>query len=111
MNYIYPDNFISKHLTKDMLERGYKQGLIRLTTDTEFYEYADPAADGEIGVVCAIGDYWFYFGGEEAECSSVKEYKENHTENSIIKSIYDTIIALAEDWELNGDECMCATCS
>lgn len=96
----------STKLTRDMIERGYKQGVVRLTTDTEFDEYAPSAADDEVGVVCAIGDNWFYFGGEKAENSTVKEYKANIPEETIITEIHDTILALAkDDWELNGAEC------
>lgn len=95
---------LSTKLTRDMIERGYKQGVVRLTTDTEFY--APPAADNDVGVVCSIGEYWFYFGGEEAETSTVAEYKANIPEETIIAEIHDTLLSLAEDdWETNGDDC------
>lgn len=93
-------------ITKEMITQGYKYGIIRLTTDTEFYENAESNTDEEIGVVCAIGDNWFYFGGEEADCSTIVEYKKNFTEDTIIQQIYDTIQTFSEDWELNGDEYM-----
>lgn len=93
-------------ITKEMITQGYKHGIIRLTTDTEFYENAKSNTDGEIGVVCAIGDSWFYFGGEEANYSTIVEYKKNFTEDTIIQQIYDTIQAFLGDWELNGDEYM-----
>lgn len=100
---------LSTKLSRDMIERGYKQGIVRLATDTYFvsgvYEYAESAADDDVGVVCAIGDNWFYFGGEEAETSTVKEYTANIPEESIITQIHDAILGLAKDWELNGDEC------
>jgi hypothetical protein len=92
------------YITKEMISHSYKQGVVRLTTDTEFY--APPAANDDVGVVCAIGDSWFYFGGEEAETSTVKEYTANIPEESIITQIHDTILSLAKDWDLNGDECM-----
>ena len=96
---------LSTKLTKQLIERGYKQGVIRLTTDTEFYENARLPLIMKSCVVCAIGEYWFYFGGEEAESSTVAEYKANIPEDTIITEIHDSILGLAEDWETNGDEC------
>ena len=100
---------LSTKLSRDMIERGYKQGIVRLATDTYFvpgvYENAESAADDDVSVVCAIGDNWFYFGGEKAENSTVKEYKANIPEDTIITEIHDSILGLAEDWETNGDEC------
>lgn len=59
-------------ITKDMVVNGYKQGLIRLA----IVEYA-------VGVVCVIGDNWFYFGGDLAEISTVEEYKKYVSEESL----------------------------
>jgi len=84
-------------ITRDMVASGYKHGLIRLTTDTEFYK-------NEIGVVCAIGDYWFYFGGEEAESLSVAEYKKNFSQDTIVDQIYDTLKDFLKDLDCFGDE-------
>ena len=44
-------------ITKDMIKRGYEQGLIKLVIE--------PNMKSE--VVCQIGDNWFYFGGITAE--------------------------------------------
>lgn len=97
---------MDKIITKEMIIQGYKQGIIRLTTDTEFFKTSNLLTIGKTGVICVIGEGWFYFGGEEAECSTVVEYKKNFTEDTIIQQIYDTIQVFSEDWELNGDEYM-----
>lgn len=96
---------LSTKLTRDMIERGYKQGLVRLTTDTEFYKNARLPLIMKSCVVCAIGDEWLYFGGEKAETSTVKEYTANIPEETIISEIYSAILELAENWKKNGDEC------
>lgn len=80
-------------ITKDMVVNGYKQGLIRLA----IVEYA-------VGVVCVIGDNWFYFGGDLAEISTVEEYKKYVSEESLIKKIYDTLEMFSEETEMLGDE-------
>ena len=80
-------------ITKDMVVNGYKQGLIRLA----IVEYA-------VGVVCVIGDNWFYFGGDLAEISTVEEYKKYVSEENIIQKIYDTLKMFSEKTEMFGDE-------
>ena len=80
-------------ITKDMVVNGYKQGLIRLV----IVEYA-------VGVVCVIGDNWFYFGGDLAEISTVEEYKKYISEENLIKKIYDTLEMFSEETEMLGDE-------
>ena len=80
-------------IIKDMVMNGYKQGLIRLA----IVEYA-------AGVVCVIGDNWFYFDGELAEILTVEEYKKYVSEENIIKKIYDTLEMFSEETEMFGDE-------
>lgn len=68
-------------ITKDMIKRGYEQGLIKLVTDPNM----------ESGVVCQIWDNWFYFGGTTAEEMTVEEYKKAIPEDTIISEIYETL--------------------
>lgn len=91
-------------ITKEMIEQGYKQGLIRLTTGEEFSDYYGFLDDSGTGVLCAIGEYFFYFGGEEAELLTVAEYKKIFSEDTIIDQIHSTLEAFAEDEDLNGVE-------
>lgn len=95
---------MTEKITRDMIASGYKQDVIRLTTGKEFSDYYGFLDDKDIGVLCVIGDYWFYFGGEEADLLSVAEYKKNFSEDTIIDQIHSTLEAFAEDEELNGDE-------
>ena len=99
-------NILKDLLTKEMVERGYKQGIIKLTTYFEFTDNNYRTEDDNVGVICAIGDYWFYFGCEEAGNSTVEEYKKNIPEDIIIEEIYNALLGLGDDWDLNGDECM-----
>lgn len=71
---------------------GYKAGHIRLGVS--------PNGDG---IVCFIGDGWFYFGGETAErYSNVKAFRQDVTEDVILKDIYGVLEAFAasKDGEL-----------
>lgn len=99
-------NILKDLLTRKMIEQGYKQGIIKLTTYADYYNYVEQTKDDKVGVICVIGDHWFYFGGEEAEISTVEEYKNNIPENTIIGEIYDTLLGFGDDWEFYGDECM-----
>lgn len=72
---------INKRITKKMIREGYNNGVIKLITN----EDAD-------GVVCQIGDNWFYFGGIEAEnYTDVKQYTKDMSKNEIIKDIYEVL--------------------
>ena len=71
----------------NMVKAGYAAGLVRLMDS--------PHDDG---VVCGIGEHWFYFGGEEAEGCSVEEYKANVPESTIIEEIFNVL----DDFEGNG---------
>ena len=82
-------------ITKDMVADGYKQGLIRLAT----LEYA-------AGIVCVIGDNWFYFGGTTAEEMTVEEYKKAIPEDTIISEIYETLEDFKDDFDTFDDEYM-----
>ena len=83
-------------ITKNMVADGYKQGLIRLAT----LEYA-------AGIVCVIGDNWFYFDGTDenlAEILTVEEYKKYVSEENIIEYIYDTLEMFSGETDMFGDE-------
>ena len=72
---------INKKITKKMIREGYKKGVIKLITN----EDAD-------GVVCQIGDNWFFFGGLESELyNDAKQYAEDMRENEILRDIYDAL--------------------
>ena len=65
-------------ITKNMIHMGYTQGVVQLVIS--------PNNDG---VVCQIGDGWFYFGGCTAEeYDSVEAYKRDTTTETIISEIY-----------------------
>lgn len=65
-----------KSIDEKMIVAGLEKGIIELIDS--------PHGDG---VVCKIGDNWFYFGGEEAERSTVGEYKQNIPKDVIVKDI------------------------
>lgn len=78
-----------KFITKDMIKRGYNQGLIKLI--------ASPNGDG---IACQIGDYWFYFGGQTAEeFDDVEEYKSVMLTSDIIKDIYEVLKEFKTEFE------------
>lgn len=65
-------------ITKEMIQKGYNQKLINLISS--------PHNDG---IVCQIGDNWFYFGGQTAEeYDNVENYKNDIPLSDIINEIY-----------------------
>lgn len=68
-------------ITKNMVKEGYKKGIIKLIPSPNYD-----------GIVCKIGDYWFYFGGITAEeCDDVDEYKSVVLESDIVNDIYEVL--------------------
>ena len=68
-------------ITREMVAKGLKTKVISLIMS--------PIGDG---VVCKIGDTWFYFGGMTAEeYNSVETYKEEIPHDTIISEIYEAL--------------------
>lgn len=70
--------------TKDLIEKGFKQGLINLIMS--------PNGDG---VACKIGNdtlpNWFCFGGLTAEeCNTVEQFQKIVPQEDIIQEITET---------------------
>lgn len=79
-----------RRITREMIKEGYEKDLVSLVWS--------PSDDG---VVCIIGDYWFYFGEKtETECKSVEEYKHAVLEDAIIDHIWEALNELY----VSGDE-------
>lgn len=83
-----------KRITMQMIANGIQNDKILFVTD--------PNTDS--GTVCKIGEYWFYFGGVEAEEQNPVEYLCNTGLRDVISEVYDTLIAfedtpeLADEW-------------
>lgn len=76
-------------ITYDMVNAGYEEGLIKLIES--------PNGDG---IVCKIGDNWFYFGGQTAEeYKDVESYKNDIPKEDIIKEIYEVLNELSTELE------------
>lgn len=76
-------------ITKEMIEAGYKAGIVELCE-----------SPNDDGVVCKIGEIWFYFGGLTAEESTVEEYKNCVPEEDIVDEIYGVL----DDFRKDGEE-------
>lgn len=70
-------------ITKELIRKGIESKVIRFESDPD-------GIDG-LGTVCAIGEYWFYFGGLTAEELAPDEYQENVPMEEIIDEIYDVL--------------------
>ena len=83
---LWEGNKMSKVLfTKDLIEKGFKQGLINLILS--------PNGDG---IACKIGNgtvsNWFYFGGLTAEeYDSVEQYQKDIPEETIVQEIIEVL--------------------
>lgn len=75
-DYYMKDEIISK----EMILKGLEKGVVRIINNPN---------DGEIAA--QIGDYWFYFAGQENNELSVKEYLELYTNEEIAEYIEATI--------------------
>ncbi len=73
-------------ITEQMIADGYDKKLVRLMN-----------SPNDDGTVCRIGDYWFYFGGQRAECMSAEEYRTNTHRNDIIREIFETLDDFKKD--------------
>lgn len=81
-------------ITKEMVENGYKSGVIRLDV-----------SPNEDGIVCFIGDIWFFFGGMTAEeFKSVEDYQRDIPRESIIDDIFNALESFREDGEAGHEE-------
>ena len=80
-------------ITKNMIHMGYTQGVVQLVI-----------SPNDDGVVCQIGDGWFYFGGYTAEeYDSVEAYKRNTTTETIISEIYVVLNELSYESEFKDE--------
>lgn len=76
-------------ITYDMVKNGYEQGHIKLIES--------PNGDG---VVCQIGDNWFYFGGATAEeYKDAELFKNDIPKEDIIKEIFDVLEEFSTEFE------------
>ena len=69
---------ITTKITKEMLEKGYEKGLVRITSSRAAHD-GNTARDAseELEPVAVIGEYWFYAFGMEAESRTVAELLKN----------------------------------
>ena len=80
-------------ITKTMIGKSYDNAVIKLDIS--------PNNDG---VVCVIGEYWFYFGGRTTEeYDDIEAYKQDIHRDVIIDEIYDTLDGFRKD-EAFADE-------
>lgn len=68
-------------ITLNMVQKGYERGIVNIVKS--------PHDDG---VVCSIGDNWFYFGGMTAEnCKTPEEYTANVPQEDIVREIFEVL--------------------
>ena len=81
-------------ITRGMVEQGYDAGIIRIVDS--------PHGDG---AVCAIGDYWFYFGGLTAEeCGTAEEYIRVVPREDIVREVLEVLEDFRREGDTFGDE-------
>lgn len=78
-------------ITLDMVKSGYEAGIIKLVDGSTVL--------GD-GIVCSIGDNWFYFGGQTAEeYTDVEKYKNDVPKSDILKSIFEVLEQFSTEFE------------
>lgn len=69
-----------------LLHKGFEKGLVKLTPSPN---------DGE--TCCQIGDYWFYFLGDEESHNTPDDILMGYSQNDLIDMIQDAIVDLPEE--------------
>lgn len=87
--------YLGEYITKEMVKLGYNRNIIRLI--------ASPHNDG---IVCQIGEHWFYFGGYMAEqFNQPEDFIHAVPKEDIINDIFVVLDTFGtEDREIFGDE-------
>lgn len=68
-------------ITRKMINNGYERGIIVLESSLP-----------NDGIVARIGEYWFYFGGHEAEeYDDPEAFKKDIPKSQIIEGIYTVL--------------------
>lgn len=86
-------------ITKEKIRKGISQGIIRFVTEPGNVE-----AGIETGTVCAIGEYWFYFGGQTAEDETPGEFIKNVDIEDVINDIFTVLEEFRTHGDVFGDE-------
>lgn len=90
-------------ITIEMIEEGIRQGIIRIEDTSTL-----PLSAVEIGTpICRIGEYWFYFAGQEGEeCLGATNFLLNSKRDDIVRQIYDALSGFSSnDGELYDEYC------
>ena len=77
-------------ITPEAVREAYRKGIARLEE-----------SPNEDGVVCRIGDNWFFFGGKAAEDSTVDDYKENVPEDDIVREIHVAVTDIGKELDID----------
>jgi predicted metalloprotease len=72
--------YMDEEITKEMILAGLENGLIHIINN-----------QNDNCISAQIGDYWFYFTGQEDEELTVKEYLVNYDNDTIAGLIYRVI--------------------
>lgn len=80
-------------ISVSQIRAGINRGIVRLIEDPNM----------ESGTVCAIGDNWFYFGGETAEETDPTDYLRNVPIEDIAMEIWEALSQFQHD-ECFSDE-------
>ncbi len=73
-------------ITKEKIRKGISQGIIRFITEPGNVE-----AGIKTGTVCAIGEHWFYFGGQTAEDETPDEFLKNADIEDVINDVFTVL--------------------
>lgn len=79
-------------ITKEMVRKGIIKGTVKFIVDPNL----------ESGTVCSIGEYWFYFGGAEAEGKDPEAYLKGTNMEKLVCSVLTALDWLRDEDEDNG---------
>ena len=73
-------------ITITMIRNGIKNGTVKITDEGTVMNHSSGG-----GVVCAIGDSWFYAFGQEGEVCTPAEYRKNVSDRIIAEEILSVL--------------------
>ena len=77
-------------ITKEMVRKGYEQGVIALIDCQE-----------DDSVVCQIGEYYFYFwNGDQGVTLTCAQFKARHSADEIVEAIWTQLEEFRRNWDL-----------
>lgn len=93
------DYLLDTIITREMIEQGYKQGIVQLVDDDWCFGKETDDEDEICDIMCRIGEFTFFFDEDNANDTTIKDYLKNVSYDDIINNICETLSDMQEHFE------------